>query len=252
MRLLGVDDDLSRVYFTGLEHSTYLQQVAAVLHPECKLAFQDGWKKWQKNLVAQKRLFLSRFVASYAMADTATLAQWLQPFDAFTVTDVFHLGEGDFHTWDLGLEMTFFDFSSLVEKMLAEGFMIFVTEMYPDHHAYKNQDCFVARLFGIKKEAAPAFQEKLKAYPQIEEFLQESALKPGDAQMYKNNLATRVTPARWEAIRAYKQEYPVWGETPDPLPAITGKPRQPGVPGANFVINHPQLADAINQALLRK
>lgn len=187
-RLLG--RPLPDILYCGIEYSPFLRGAARSLHPDDNLAMVAEPNEWRRT--KDLAVHVSRFVGSYAFRSTERFAQELARCDAFHVIDVFDLHQ-EFHSWDLGLPITFFDVKKLAASL--DGFDLFVTKATPEYHYAGRRKAMVLRLLGARKGV-----------------LDEKKFKKLDAGTLSGDIERSLSAEQWEAFSDYKKYFPIWGE----------------------------------------
>lgn len=116
------------------------------LHPGSDIRLVVEPEQWTRS--RNLAVHVSRFVGSYAFRSTERFAAELARCDALHIIDVFDLGH-EFHSWDSGLPITFFDIQKPVKAL--PGFDLFVTKVTPEFHYAGRRKSMVLRLLGAKK-----------------------------------------------------------------------------------------------------
>ena len=148
---------------------------------------------------------MSRFVGSYAFRSTEVFASEIARCDAFHIIDVFSLSR-DFHSWDLGLPITFFDLEAMIRGL--PDFDIYLTEATPEYHYAGRLKAMVLRLFGIKRDTA----KKLSYWDRFPGGFERtfSARRIVDASIAAE-IYRSLSAEQWEAFAEYKRHFPIWG-----------------------------------------
>ncbi|MDB5488401.1 MAG: hypothetical protein JWQ58_2116, partial [Reyranella sp.] len=186
-RLIG--QPLPQVLYSGIEYSPFLRRAALSLHPSENIKLVVEPHEWQRS--EGLSVHVSRFVGSYAFRSTETFAAELARCDAFHIIDVFDT-EREFHSWDLGLPITFFDVKKL--KAALPGFEIYVTKATPEYHYAGRRKAMVLRLLGAK----PGLVDPAR-------------YTPLNADTIGKQINNSLTAEEWEAFADYKKHFPVWG-----------------------------------------
>lgn len=189
-RLIG--SPLPPVLYSGIEYSPFLRRAALSLHPGADIRLVVEPEQWTRS--RDLAVHVSRFVGSYAFRSTERLAAELARCDAFHVIDVFDL-DREFHSWDLGLPITFFDIQKLAKAL--PGYDLFVTKVTPEFHYAGRRKSMVLRLLGAKKG-----------------MLDASKFKPLDAASLGREIDQSLSSDQWDAFAEYKKHFPVWGGPP--------------------------------------
>lgn len=205
-RLLGTPIDRDRVLFSGIEYSPFLKRVAAQLHPRDNLQLVSEPKEWKRS--RDYAFHVSRFVGSYAFRSTDDFAAEIARCDAFHINDAFSLGR-DFHSWDLGLPITFFDLEALIRKL--SDFDIYLTKATPEYHYAGRLKAMVLRLFGIKRDTAA----KLSYWDRFPDGFERTftARRIVDASI-AIEIDRSLSAEQWQAFAEYKKHFPIWGGPP--------------------------------------
>lgn len=186
-KLLG--ESLPPILYSGIEYSPFLRRAALSLHPGANIRLVVEPEEWTRS--RDLAVHVSRFVGSYAFRSTERFASELARCDAFHIIDVFDL-EREFHSWDLGLPITFFDIQALAKAL--PDFDLFVTKVTPEFHYAGRRKSMVLRLLGAKKGMLAASQGK-----------------PLDATSLGREVSQSLSNDQWEAFAEYKKHFPVWG-----------------------------------------
>jgi hypothetical protein len=186
-RLLG--QPLPDILFSGIEYSQFLRRAALSIHPNDNVSLvvePDEWRRSRDFVV-----HVSRFVGSYAFRSTEKFGEEVARCDAFHIIDVFDL-EREFHSWDLGLPITFFDVERLAGVLA--GFDLFVTKATPEYHYAGRRKAMVLRLLGARKG-----------------LLDETKFRRLNAAAMAREIDRSLSPEQWEAFAEYKKYFPIWG-----------------------------------------
>jgi hypothetical protein len=202
-RLLGTPIDRSRVLFSGIEYSRFLKRVAVQLHPSDNIRLVTEPQEWKRS--RDRAFHVSRFVGSYAFRSTNDFAAEVARCDAFHIIDVFSLGR-DFHSWDLGLPITFLDLEAMIRGL--PNFDLYLTKATPEYHYAGRQKAMVLRLFGIKRDVA----DKLDYWAHFPSGFERTfaARRITDAGV-AIEIDRSLSVEQWEAFAEYKKHFPIWG-----------------------------------------
>jgi hypothetical protein len=213
-RLLGVPLDCKQLQFSGIEYSPFLTRAAKTFHPHDAIAIVKEPHDWSRSRT--NAFHISRFVGSYAFRSTAAFAEEIARCDAFHIIDAFNLAEDDFHSWDLGLPITFMNLPLMVERLTAAGFDVYVTKVDAEFHAAGRQKAMVARLFGIRRETASriGFFERYDALGGFEGISKARKMDAAAARAVIAEIDASLTPEQWEAFAEYKKFFPIWSGPP--------------------------------------
>jgi hypothetical protein len=210
-RIVGSPLDRSKLQFAGIEYSPFLRRASTSFHPNDQIRLVSSPKDWQRS-----RLYafhLSRFVGSYAFRDTMEMVAQIAQCDAFHLTDVFNLDSRDFHSWDLGLPITFMNLPALIDGLIERGFDLYLTGIDPEFHAAGNQKASVVRLFGIKKEVDGLIQY-FRRFDRMGGFASVTGSRRiacGEGLHLLREVDAALTKDEWEAFAFYKRYFPIWG-----------------------------------------
>jgi hypothetical protein len=185
--LLG--ESLPPILYSGIEYSPFLRRAALSLHPGANIKLVVEPEEWTRS--RDLAVHVSRFVGSYAFRSTARFASELARCDAFHLIDVFDL-EREFHSWDLGLPITFFDIQALSKAL--PDFDLFVTKVTPEFHYAGRRKAMVLRLLGAKRG-----------------MLDGPTGRTLDASVLGREVDQSLSSDEWEAFAEYKKHFPVWG-----------------------------------------
>jgi hypothetical protein len=127
------------------------------------------------------------------------------------------LASADFHSWDLGLPITFMNLPLMIDRLNESGFDVFLTKADAEYHAAGQTKAAVVRLFGIRRQVATqldyfGYFERLGGFSEI---TSGRSLKSGDGHSVIKEIAGSLTAEQWEAFAEYKRFFPVWGRGPD-------------------------------------
>lgn len=186
-RLLG--QPLPEVLYCGIEYSPFFRRAAVSLHPSENIKLVVEPHEWQRS--KDLAIHVSRFVGSYAFQSTEKFAAELARCDAFHIIDVFDIQQ-EFHSWDLGLPITFFDVKRL--KAALPGFEIYLTKATQEYHYAGRRKAMVLRLLG----ARPGL-------------LDPTQYAPLNADTIGKQIDDSLTADQWDAFAEYKKYFPVWG-----------------------------------------
>lgn len=208
-RLLGTPIDRGRVLFSGIEYSPFLKRAAVQLHPGDNLKLVTEPKEWKRS--RDYAFHVSRFVGSYAFRSTDDFAAEIARCDAFHIIDAFSLG-GDFHSWDLGLPITFLDLEAMIRGL--PGFDLYLTKATPEYHYAGRQKAMVLRLFGIRRDVAT----KLDYWKRFPSGFERTfgARRITDASV-ASEIDQSLTAQQWVDFAEYKKHFPIWGGPPPGL-----------------------------------
>jgi hypothetical protein len=210
-RLLGRPLDRSRLLFSGIEYSPFLKRSSIYFHPEDTIRLMTTPGEWQRS--REQVFHVSRFVGSYAFRSTADFATELARSDAFHIIDVFNLGQSDFHSWDLGLPITFLTLPDLVNRLSEAGFDLFLTKVDPEFHTAGQSKALVGRLFGIRRTVAArlGYFERFEPLGGFATALSARAMDHREARAVLAEVTASLSPEQWEALAEYKRFFPIWG-----------------------------------------
>jgi hypothetical protein len=208
-RLLGTPIDRGRVLFSGIEYSPFLGRAARQLHPGDSIQLVVEAQEWKRS--REYAFHVSRFVGSYAFRSSETFASMLGRCDAFHFIDVFSLGR-DFHSWDLGLPITFFDLEAMIRGL--SDFDLYVTRATPEYHYAGRLKAMVLRLFGIKRDTAT----KLGYWDRFPSGFERTfnARRIADAAI-ATEIDGSLSSEQWQAFAEYKKHFPIWSGPPPGL-----------------------------------
>jgi hypothetical protein len=141
------------------------------------------------------------------------MAEQLGKSDAFHLTDVFNLEESDFHSWDLGLPITFMNLAELAGIMAGGDFKLFLTGIDPEYHAAGRKKAAVARVFGIRKSVADRIRyfEHFDSLGGFESTVGAKPLSRDNARQILAGVNSALSAEEWEAFAEYKKLFPIWG-----------------------------------------
>jgi hypothetical protein len=212
-RILGTPLERAKVLFSGIEYSPFLRRSSTYFHPHDMVRLSITPDEWQRT--RESVFHISRFVGSYAFRSTESFASELSRSDAFHIIDVFNLETADFHSWDLGLPITFFNFPALIDTLMDSGFELFLTRVDPEFHAAGQRRALVGRLFGIRREAAARlrYYERFESLGGFAAALSARPLARGDGEKILDEVDASLTPGQWEALAEYKKFFPIWGRS---------------------------------------
>lgn len=210
-RIAGMPLERSALQFSGIEYSPFLRRASVSLHPDDRISLVPSSDEWRRS---RPHVFqLSRFVGSYAFRGTAALVDQLGKCDAFHLTDVFNLEDQDFHSWDLGLPITFMSFAALVRGLADIDFDLFLTGVDPEYHSAGRKKAAVARLFGIRRPVAERIRF-FEHFAQCGGFASATNAKPLSRESGAAVMAAvdgALSSDEWEAFAEYKRLFPIWG-----------------------------------------
>lgn len=212
--ILGSPLDRAKLLFSGIEYSPFLRRSSLFFHPQDHIRLVADSAEWERS---REHVFhMSRFVGSYAFRSTEDFSAAVSKSDAFHVTDVFNLQPTDFHSWDLGLPITFMNLPQLVDRLNATGFEVFLTKADPEFHAAGACRAMVARLFGIRREVAEKLEyfERFAQFGGLEAVVGSRRLRPGEGRSVLRDVETSLTTTQWNLLADYKRYFPIWGRAP--------------------------------------
>lgn len=239
----NLDFDLTQLHFTGLEYSPFLQRGGRHLHPNHKIQYFKEWDEWQPS-ENKTSLHLSRFVASYSIKNSKTLTDWLAHFPVIQITDVFNDEHADFHTWDLGLPMTFLNFDQVFGDLYDKNYRVFVSDAHPDYHAAKKKKCVVARMFLIRKDLAERLE--FAEFLSIPGHSLKRELDRNEIRHFIHETLSSPSENRWQKIIQYKEIYPIWGRVPEQVDLTLR--RRLNTTGLNLVFKGQQIINEVKRA----
>lgn len=210
-RILGTPLDRSRLLFSGIEYSPFLKRSSTYLHPNDRIRLVTEPAEWQRS--REYAFHVSRFVGSYAFRSTAEFAAEIIRCDAFHIIDAFNLGDGDFHSWDLGLPITFMNLPLLVDQLADAGFDLFLTKVDPEFHAAGRQKAMVVRLFGIKRDVAAqiSYFDRFAPLGGFASMFSARPLGRGEGAAVVAEVDGSLSAEQWDAFAEYKKFFPIWG-----------------------------------------
>ncbi|MBN9486375.1 MAG: hypothetical protein J0H44_04090 [Alphaproteobacteria bacterium] len=219
-RLLGTPIDRGSMLFSGIEYSPFLKRVAVQLHPGDNLQLVTEPKEWKRS--RDYAFHVSRFVGSYAFRSTEAFASEIARCDAFHIIDAFSLGR-DFHSWDLGLPITFFDLEAMIRGL--PDFDIYLTKATPEYHYAGRLKAMVLRLFGIKRDTA----RRLDYWDRFPDGFERTftARRIVDASI-SIEIDRSLSAEQWEAFAEYKKHFPIWSGPPGLSTRAVGELVAPG------------------------
>ena len=237
------------IRFTAVERSALMNRTAKLLHGDADLNIVTDLKQWRPTRPAP--LLLSRFVASYTFQRQRDLIEWLSPCEALTITDVFELKDPAFHTWDLGLPMTFFGLNEIIDELINAGWQVYLTDLHPDYNASGKRKCAVARLYAIKEKAAARcnLAARLTDHPQIAPLFGDGPLSRGDGRRRITAMLENISEARWQEIVTYKEVFPIWGRVPENSTYIEQQCTAKNTAGLNLHFAGTHIEAVVNQHL---
>ncbi len=238
-RLLGTPIDRARHLFSGVEYSPFLKRTSLTLHPGDNIRLFTEPNEWQRS--REHAFHVSRFVASYAFRSTEAFATELARCDSFHIIDAFSLGR-DFHSWDLGLPITFFDLEALGRAL--PDFDLFVTKATPEYHYSGHLKAMVLRLFGIRRDVATKLDYWARFPDGFERTFNAKPLV--DAKSIAREIDNSLSPAQWDDFAEYKKHFPIWGGPPGYSKAEIAKMLAPS--GMDLHFGDEALADAVRRA----
>lgn len=248
-RLLGAPQDCQRLLFSGIEYSPFLSRAAKTFHPNDPVVIVKEPQDWARSRT--NAFHVSRFVGSYAFRSTADFAAEISRCDAFHIIDAFNLGEGDFHSWDLGLPITFMNLPLMVERLAAAGFDVYLTKVDAEFHAAGRQKAMVVRLFGIKRETADriGFFARYDALGGFEGISSAVRLDAAAAREVISRVDSSLTAEQWDAFAEYKKFFPIWSGPPGLTKAEVAQAVSSRDLGMNLHFDDGAPAVAVRQAL---
>jgi hypothetical protein len=217
-RLIGRPIDRPAILFSGIEYSPFLRRSSTFFHPTDPIQLVTSAADWQRS---RKTVFhVSRFVASYAFRTTSEFVSELTRSDAFHFIDVFNMGANDFHSWDLGLPITFMSLPQLIDELCEAGYDLYITKVDPEYHAAGKQKAIVGRIFGIRSQVAADLRyfDHFESFGGFASFMAARRVFKGDGPMVLREIDSSLSDAEWEALAEYKKFFPVWG-----LPSVKSK-----------------------------
>jgi hypothetical protein len=212
--LLGLPFDRAKMLFSGIEYSPFLTRVATKFHPNDPIRIVKEPALWKRS--RPNAFHVSRFVGCYAFRSTEAFADEIARCDAFHIIDAFNSGDEDFHSWDLGLPITFLNLPSMVDRLIHAGFDVFLTKADPEYHAAGRKRTMVVRLFGIKKEAAARldYYQRFDALGGFASMTDARGIDRGQGDDVVSEINSSLTEDQWEAFAEYKRFFPIWGGPP--------------------------------------
>lgn len=213
-RILGTPLDRSQLLFSGIEYSAFLKRCSVYFHPDDRIGLVTEPAEWQRS--REYAFHVSRFVGSYAFRSTTDFATEIARCDAFHIIDAFTLGDGDFHSWDLGLPITFMNLPLLIDKLSDADFELFLTKVEPEFHAAGGLKAMVVRLFGIRRDVAARLRyfERFASLGGFASLFSAQSVQRGEGSAVVEKVAHSLTVAQWEAFAEYKKFFPIWGGPP--------------------------------------
>jgi hypothetical protein len=213
-RILDIPFDRSALCITGIEYSPFLKRVAKFAHPEDRINFVTTPQEWQR---ARDYVFhVSRFVGSYAFRSTEAFTNEIARCDAFNIIDAFNLGEDDFHSWDLGLPITFMSLPIMVDQLIDSGFDLFLMKATAEFHAAAKKKAMVVQLFGINRDVDSRIRyfEKFETLGGFTSIFSARPLKKGEGIVVLEEIGQSLSSEQWDAFAEYKKFFPIWGGPP--------------------------------------
>lgn len=248
-RILGTPLDRTKLLFSGIEYSPFLKRSSIYFHPHDPLRLVTEPAEWQRS--RDNVFHVARFVGSYAFRSTAGFAAEIARCDAFHIIDAFNLGEGDFHSWDLGLPITFMSLPLMVDQLADAGFDLFLTKVTPEFHAAGRQKAMVVRLFGIKRDVATriGYFGRFAPFGGFASMFSARPLKRGDGAAVMGEVDRSLSAEQWEAFAEYKKFFPIWAGPPGYSKEEVAKLVSSGDLGMNLRFDDGQPAAAVRQVL---
>jgi hypothetical protein len=248
-RILGAPLDRSKLLFSGIEYSPFLKRSSMYFHPEDAIRLVTEPAEWQRS--REYAFHVSRFVGSYAFRSTASFAAEVARCDAFHIIDAFNLGEDDFHSWDLGLPITFMNLPLLVDQLTEAGFELFLTRVDPEFHAAGRQKAMVVRLFGIRREVATriGYFDRFTPLGDFTSMFSARSLARGGGATVVAEVARSLSAEQWEAFAEYKKFFPIWSGPTGHTKAEVATLVSSRDLGMNLHFDDGQAAVAVRQAL---
>jgi hypothetical protein len=210
-RIVGSPLDRGKLQFSGIEYSPFLKRASLHAHPNDNIRLVTTPEEWAR---ARPYAFhLSRFVGSYAFRSTQEMVDQIVRCDAFHVTDAFNLEPTDFHSWDLGLPITFMNLPALLDGLAGSGFDLYLTSIDPEFHAAGKQKAAVVRLFGIKREIGQrlGYFERFDRMGGFASVTGARLISRGDGPRLLKEVDAALTTEEWDAFAHYKKYFPIWG-----------------------------------------
>lgn len=213
-RILGLRLDREKMLFSGIEYSPFLTRASICFHPDDPIRIVKEPDQWHRS--RENAFHISRFVGSYACRSTADFAKEIARCDAFHIIDAFNLGASDFHSWDLGLPITFMNLPLMVDQLNDAGFDVYVTKVDPEFHAAGRQKAMVVRLFGVKRDVAArlGYYERFQAIGGFAAMTGARQLRRGEGEAIIAEIDASLTSEQWEAFADYKAFFPIWSGPP--------------------------------------
>ena len=211
----NLSGSFNEILFTGIEYSQFLRRAGEFCHQDYKIRYFTSWDQWEPE---RKYTFcLSRFVASYAMKSTDVILKWLQKFKVFCITEIFNSESSEFECWENGLPVRFFNLSAFIDTMVKNGWVMYLTDAFPDYTCEENHKCLVGRIFGIKQDYASniGFLDHLTKYPDFATAFSSSLIQAGTGAAILERTIGQKSKSEWKKIMSYKNIYPIWGRVPD-------------------------------------
>lgn len=246
-RILGRPLDRAKLLFSGIEYSPFLKRSSIYFHPSDPIQLVTEPAEWRRT--REHAFHVSRFVGSYAFRSTAAFADEITRCEAFHIIDAFNLGDGDFHSWDLGLPITFLSLPILVDRLADAGFDLFLTKVDPEFHAAGRRKAMVVRLFGIKREAAArlGYFERFAPMGGFAALFSARPLARGEGPAVVGEVDRSLSVEQWEAFAEYKKFFPVWGGPPGHSKEEVAKFVCSADLGMNLVFDDGQPADIMRR-----
>lgn len=248
-RILGTPLDRSRLLFSGIEYSPFLKRSSTYFHPHDPIRLVTEPAEWQRS--REYVFHVSRFVGSYAFRSTAGFAAEIIRCDAFHIIDAFNLGEDDFHSWDLGLPITFMNLPLMVDQLADAGFDIFLTKVDPEFHAAGRQKAMVVRLFGIKRDVAAriSYFDRFAPLGGFVSMFSARPLRRGEGGSVVADVDRSLTAEQWEAFAEYKKFFPIWSGPTGHTKAEVATLVSSRDLGMNLHFDDGQAAEAVRQVV---
>lgn len=248
-RILGTPLDRAKLLFSGIEYSPFLKRSSIYFHPHDPIRLVTEPAEWQRS--REHAFHVSRFVGSYAFRSTADFTSEIARCDAFHIIDAFNLGEGDFHSWDLGLPITFMNLPLMIDQLVDAGFDLFLTKVDPEFHAAGRQKAMVVRLFGIKQKVADriGYFDRFATLGGFASMFSARSLKRGDGATVGGEVDRSLSAEQWEAFAEYKKFFPIWGGPPGLSKDEVAKLVSSRDLGMNLHFDDGQSAAAVRQVL---
>lgn len=210
--LADLSVDRSKIHYSAIDNSRFFLQGSKLFHPEDNVTYYSDFRAWKP--AARRSIMLSRIVAGYAVENTRELASWSSQFDAFHLIEVANGGEGEYVSQKNGMRQVFLDLPQFTADLRDRGVTLYLSDICPDY----NSDLKVAtiRLFGLRRECDErlGLADRLRSVKVEGGSLKLEALTPETARLAVQEALESLDDAQWERVKAYKQAYPMWGETP--------------------------------------